>query len=534
MSGLRKATYGTDRWLGPVDYGKEFTMSAPSKGFIQRTLDSLQEWWRPTATVGDYIPDLELRDSNLLTIKYGDPESRRNPYKLRGRNHELLVLIEMLHAMPTSGNAVLGPPGSGKTAIGSYMHSYASAMGFDVLSFIPADFKTEQNIADIIDPDQPDCVSESDRVSAEVNAQIVGASTHHGTTIQRSSVKTISQAIVRLAQQSDGRGLLVMIDEMQKFDEKTNEACQHATELLECLHTNAPTDATGERYKSAVILFGHLQTDDLLVRMNLSRFSSRRCMRLQNLTVNDTIQVLLDHIHPIAETNKLEPNFATDIRPIAEATGGFPDFVAKAGAILQGQLADDWKQMPNTVGTIIEATVAELCERIEYERTNFYNQQLRGVPERAIAPILTITALIAAAPERMVPGDFGSEIISHHASRHGIPTGELMLDCIRSGLVELREGNNLWPQIHKEWTLPSHWTTAIHCFTTHAMSKLIQSIDNQELQSFVDRYRRQPDTESAYAKLDTVSMAGAVDPLLIPASIPKYPSDKKSVRSRRK
>lgn len=269
--------------------------------------------------IQEHLPALALRPQTMVKNTLVT-EDRSAPYFLRGRNPELAYLGGLIHDMPRSVHAVVGPPGSGKSALLSYLAVYATHHNIDVVQLDQEHFESAELIAKQIDPPQLQAVSRTEGSDEGLDLQLVHAGTSQQTTVSEAVVASMTDAVKNRARRAEN-GLVILIDEFQNLADDNSQKRSNAKAFLSFMHSTVPSSDRSEEttIPAICIVGGLLNVLDAAHELGLTRLSVGHCFRLGPITPANAKQIIRDHV-------ELE---GTDIPPLATVSDSHVERIAQ-------------------------------------------------------------------------------------------------------------------------------------------------------------------------------------------------------------
>lgn len=352
--------------------------------------------------IQERLPALALR-SQTLVVDEAAAEDRSAPYFLRGRNPELARLTGLIHTMPRSINGIMGPPGSGKSALVSYLAVYAARHGYDVVQLSQEHFESAELVAKRIYPPQLQTTSRTESREGGVDAQILHYDEGTQTTITETMVASMTEAVELRARKAD-KGLLILIDEFQQLADSGSDKRNNASNFLEFMHSTVPSSNRSREstIPAACIVAGLLNVMDAAHELGLTRLSVGNCVRLGPITPVNAEQIIRDHV--VLHGSDVPPLASvtdSDITRIAELCEGYPRDLTYAGRETQKEAR---KAQENGHDQLSDQQADRIMDVARAQETKLYQSRLSTTTSSREQYIVLVAADLAEAWDNRIPG----------------------------------------------------------------------------------------------------------------------------------
>lgn len=450
------------------------------------------------------LPELRLAPNKLLAAA-PSPKTRTPPYFVRGREPELAYLAQLIHCMPSSINAIVGPPGSGKSTLLSYLALYAARHGYDVVQLSDEHFTSTELLVKQINAQQLQSTSKTRRVGGELDAQVLRGGIDRETTVTETMVASMVSAISERARAAD-KGLLLLVDEYQNLARAERHTMDVARIFTNYMHSIVPqTLGAGRGEVPAIcIAAGLLNLVDAAHDLGVTRLTTGDCVRLGPIAQRPAEQVIRDHL---AVRGKRIPPLArvgnADVTRIAAACEGYPHHLTNAGWEVQSAAKSAHAAGDKQVDSQwIDRVIANIGQR-GYELYESRWTTLRSTREQYAA---LVAADIAVGWDNRVPAPVMAEAMERIADAFRSKANEPMDDVQlirrmeRADVLERRTGASKFPA-HDGREERNHYCLPIPSFATY-----IQSLRKEIARG-----------DAVVAKYDDLLEPGALDESAIPA-----------------
>lgn len=422
--------------------------------------------------IPDGLPTFPLKDHVVMTSE----SLRKDPYFVRGRDHETVHIAGRLQELPSAIQLILGPPGAGKTSMLSNVEQFARARGCKVIWLTLNDFNGDEALCAALRGHGSD-----NSATAEIAG---GAKSRSSTTTfdakviqhSRSQAETEHHAVVQgtswyrtilaTADEHPEFGVLYTWDEVQNIrgdgETVTDDARARIHNFLISMHTHMLKESTprGRRPRTMLVAAGLLNARAELERFMISRFDRKDVMRIGPLGDSAARQIIHDHMTAATPTGAALPAPSEQqVTEIVQACGGNTQHLASAAFALQqaGRRA-----LAKGEATISDDEMTTVRREIQANKGNLYVSRVGELPEdpRHIAATALAQATEWWGPR--LPVKVTGQLLTAIAQSLGMQGLELTNEMIRKGVIELRNDTDFFPGRNEADAGESHYCFAIH------------------------------------------------------------------------
>lgn len=280
------------------------------------------------------VPQIPLREPRIAA-KTEDITNKSPPYFLRGRDREIVYLARMVQEMPRPIRLIMGPPGSGKSSLLTYVRYYCEANGYAVVELEHAHFASDGLLAAQIEPSTGFTQSEVKEGATKLDVVVASHQESEGVAQHQIHLPAITNAIISRATAKGTKGLVILIDEFQKLKTSDSTQNERVKKFLDFLHSKLPQL---QKVPALCIGAGLLDSLDVAADLGLTRITRGDCIYLNNVSQPVAMQILRDHLADRIEGSDSFAAVADEhITSLAATTEGYPHHITSVGHILQAE-----------------------------------------------------------------------------------------------------------------------------------------------------------------------------------------------------